>query len=430
MPAIIVIGGQWGDEGKGKIVDNLAQNCDLVVRFSGGDNAGHTVINPQGEFKLHLIPSGIFAPGVRPVIGNGCAINPSVLLGEIDELNAKGVDTSRLCISDRAHLIMPWHTTLDGLEETQRAGQAIGTTKKGIGPAFADKIARTGLRAGDLLDRVTLKERLAEVLHFKNLLLTRIFEREEVSLEAVYAEFCGYADRLAPHICETVGLVNDALDRGEMVMLEGAQGTLLDPDFGTYPYCTSSPVIAAGGCLGAGIGINRIDEIYGVFKAYCTRVGAGPFPTELDNEDGERIRQRAHEFGTTTGRPRRCGWFDAVAARYSQRINEFSGAFITRLDILDNFETINICTGYRLDGELMHHFPASINELARCEPVYEAQPGWGQDTGAIREFDQLPENARRYIHRLEELMGCPAAIVSVGPAREQTIVVRDICGSK
>jgi len=430
MRAIVVIGGLWGDVGKGKMVDNLAQKCNLVVRFSGGDNAGHTVINPQGEFKLHLIPSGIFAPGVRSIIGNGCAVNPRVLIGEIEELNAKGVDTSRLCISNRAHLIMPWHTTLDGQEETLRAGQALGTTGKGIGPAFADKVARTGLRAGELLDKPVLKAHIEEILYFKNLVLTRIFDLEPISADAVYAEFCGYADRLAPYICETVGLVNDALDRGEMLMLEGAQGTLLDTDFGTYPFCTSSPAIAAGGCVGAGIGINRINEVYGVFKAYCTRVGAGPFPTELHDADGERIRERAHEFGTTTGRPRRCGWFDAVAARYSQRINGFTGAFITRLDILDMFDQIKICTSYRLDGKLINYFPANIHELERCEPVYEEMPGWGEDIGSVREFENLPLNAQRYVRRLEELMGCPAAIVSVGPAREQTITVRDICGQQ
>ncbi len=430
MPAIVVIGGQWGDEGKGKIVDNLAQQCAMVVRFSGGDNAGHTVINPQGEFKLHLIPSGIFVPGVRCIIGNGVAINPKVLISEIAELNRDGVVTDNLCISDRAHLILPWHTMLDGLEESRRAGQAIGTTGKGIGPAFADKTARTGIRVGDLLNRDTLKAELERALEFKNLVLTRIFEQEALSLDAVYEEFCGYADTLRPYIRETIGLVNEALDEGQMVMLEGAQGTLLDTDFGTYPYCTSSPVVAAGGCLGAGVGVKRIDDVYGVFKAYCTRVGGGPFPTELNDAEGDRIRERAHEYGTTTGRPRRCGWFDGVAARYSQRINAFSGSFITRLDILDTFTRIKVCTAYQLDGKQIDYFPAAIRELARCEPVYEELEGWRQDTRAVRRFEDLPENAQCYVRRLEALTGCPACIVSVGPKRDQTIVVTDVCRAR
>lgn len=425
MPAIIIIGGQWGDEGKGKIVDNLSPRFDIIARFSGGDNAGHTVINPQGEFKLHIVPSGIFSDKVC-VIGNGVVVNPESLIKEIEELNRRGIDTSRLCISDRAHLIMPYHLLLDRLEEERRGKTAIGTTHKGIGPAFADKAARTGIRAVDLLDKAALRERLAAALEYKNLILEKIYGQSRLELEDIYRQYAGYADRLRPYIKETVSIINDALANGRNVLLEGAQGTLLDPDFGTYPFCTSSSAIAAGGCAGAGISANRIGGIYGVFKAYCTRVGAGPMPTELHDDDGKLIRERAQEFGTTTGRPRRCGWFDAVAAAYSQRINGFSGALITRLDILDVFKTIKICTGYELDGKPLADFPADISALARCRPVHEEMPGWQAATENIREFEDLPAAAQNYIFRLEELIGCPVSLVSVGAGREQTIVRQTI----
>jgi adenylosuccinate synthase len=426
MPAITVIGGQWGDEGKGKIVDLLAQQADVVVRFSGGDNAGHTVVNPHGEFKLHLIPSGIFSPSTTCIIGNGVVINPAVLLDEIDQLNKRGVDTSRLFISDRAHLVMPYHILLDGLEEESRGGKALGTTRKGIGPAFADKTARLGVRTGDLLDETALMERLRPILDFKNTILTKIYGVSPLSLDDVYRQYCQYGERLAPYIREITIMLEEALDREELVLLEGAQGALLDPDFGTYPYTTSSSPLAAGSCLGSGLSPVRLRSIIGVFKAYCTRVGSGPMPTELKEETGTMIRERAHEYGTTTGRPRRCGWFDAVAARFSTRINGFTGIAVTRLDVLDSFPSMKLCVGYKLDGDTIDYFPGSVATLERCQPIYEELPGWQTATSDIREFERLPLEARQYITRLEELLACPVNLISVGQGREQSIMVGSI----
>jgi len=421
MPVIAVIGAQWGDEGKGKIVDLLAEKARVVVRFSGGDNAGHTVINHYGEFGLHLVPSGIFYPGVTCIIGNGVVINPAVLMGEIDQLNQKGVDTTGLFISDRAHLIMPYHTLLDGLEEQSRGGKAIGTTRKGIGPAFADKTARLGIRVGDLLDKGVFLERLRSILEYKNTILTKVYGVNPLSLEEIYTQYCRYGELLTPRIRETTVMLAEALGRNELVMLEGAQGTLLDPDFGTYPYTTSSSPLAGGSCLGAGIGPTRIDRVLGVFKAYCTRVGSGPMPTELKNETGDLIRERAHEYGTTTGRPRRCGWFDAVAARFSTRINGLTGIALTRLDVLDVLPHLKICVGYKLEGQTIDYFPGSITVLDRCQPIYEELPGWQSPTSDIRDYEQLPADAKQYISKLEELTSCPVNIVSIGARREQTI---------
>jgi len=421
MPVVAIVGAQWGDEGKGRVVDMLAQQARMVVRFSGGDNAGHSVVNPHGKFKLHLIPSGIFDPGVVCIIANGVVINPEVLIGEMDRLNERGVDTSHLFISDRTHLIMPYHLLLDGLEEEARGGKALGTTRKGVGPAFTDKAARLGIRAGDLLDRRALRERLSTVLQYKNTILTKVYKTKPLSLEEVYTQYCRYGERLAPHIRETTIMLDEALGRGEMVILEGAQGALLDPDFGTYPYTTSSSPLAAGACLGAGLGPTRLDRVLGVYKAYCSRVGSGPMPTELDDETGELIREEAHEYGTTTGRPRRCGWFDAVAARFSSRINGLTGAVVTRLDILDILPSLKICVGYELDGKTIDYFPASVTALARCKPVYEELPGWLTPTTGIRRYDQLPDEARRYVTRLEELISCPVNLICVGPEREAVI---------
>ena len=421
MSVIAVIGAQWGDEGKGKVVDLLAQKARVVVRFSGGDNAGHTVVNPYGEFTLHLIPSGIFSSQAVCIIGNGVVINPAVLIDEIDQLNQRGVDTSRLFISDRAHLIMPYHIRLDGLEEEWRGGKAIGTTRKGIGPAFADKVARYGIRAGDLLDKEALLERLRLVLDYKNTILTKVYGVSPLSLDEVYSQYCQYGERLAPYIKDTTIILEEALSREELVLLEGAQGTLLDPDFGTYPYTTSSSPLAGEGCLGTGIGPTKLSRILGVFKAYCSRVGTGPMPTELKDETGDLIRERGHEYGTVTGRPRRCGWFDAVAARFSTRINGFTGAAITRLDILDTFPTLKICVGYKLDGQTIDYFPGNIATLEKCQPIYEELPGWQTSTTDIREYEQLPAKARQYVARLEELISCPANLICVGPEREQTI---------
>jgi len=421
MPVIAVLGAQWGDEGKGKVVDMLAQQASMVVRFSGGDNAGHSVVNPHGEFKLHLIPSGIFNAEVACIIGNGVVINPKVLIGEMDNLNERGVNTGNLFISDRAHLIMPYHLLLDGLEEEARGGKAIGTTRKGVGPAFTDKAARLGIRAGDLLDREALRERLRSVIDYKNVILTKVYGAKPLSLDEVYTQYCQYGERLAHHIRETTVMLDEAVNGGELVILEGAQGVLLDPDFGTYPYTTSSSPLAAGACLGAGLGPTRLDRAVGVYKAYCTRVGGGPMPTELHDETGELIRERAHEYGTTTGRARRCGWLDTVAARFSSRINGLTGAVITRLDILDILPSLKICIGYELDGKKIDYFPGNIAALARCKPVYEELPGWQSDTTDIRDYDQLPEAARNYVSRVEELISCPVNLVCVGPGREQSI---------
>lgn len=426
MAVVAIIGGQWGDEGKGKIVDLLAEKARVVVRFSGGDNAGHTVVNPYGEFRLHLVPSGIFHPQVTCIIGNGVVINPAVLLEEIGELQKRGVDTHRLFISARAHLIMPYHILLDGLEEEARGKEAIGTTRKGIGPAFADKIARLGIRVGDLLDKDVFLARLSSVLELKNVILTKVYGVSPLSLEEVYEQYCHYAEQLSPFIRETDLMLQDAVSRKEVVLLEGAQGTLLDPDFGTYPYVTSSSPLAGGSFIGAGLCPTRIDHILGVFKAYTTRVGGGPMVTELKDETGALIRERAHEYGTTTGRPRRCGWFDTVAGRFSVRVNGFTGIALTRLDVLDAFSVVKICTGYRVDGKTLDYFPSNVAVLEKCQPIYEELPGWQVPTSEIRDFKKVPPQARRYVKRVEELLSCPVDIISVGARREQTIRVRSV----
>lgn len=421
MPAIAIIGGQWGDEGKGKIVDLLAQRADIVVRFSGGDNAGHTVVNSYGEFKLHLVPSGIFSTRATCVMGNGIVINPQVLLEEIELINKRGVDTSRLHISDRAHLIMPYHVLLDGLEEECRGGKAIGTTRKGIGPVYADKMSRTGIRAGDLLDKLLFRERLECALEYKNAVLTKVFKREPLSLEAIYRQYLDYGDRLSRYIGDVFPILDTALAQNKVVLLEGAQGTLLDPDFGTYPFVTSSSPLAANACLGSGLNPTQLTRSYGVFKAYCTRVGSGPFPTELDDATGSLIRERGHEYGTTTGRARRCGWFDAVVSRFSTRLNGLAGAIITRLDIMDTLPVVKICTNYVIEGKELDRMPSNAADLAKCQPVYEELPGWQCPISGIRKYNDLPLAARRYLARIEQLIGCPISIVSVGQHAEQTI---------
>lgn len=426
MPVVAVIGAQWGDEGKGRIVDMLAEKARYVVRFSGGDNAGHTVVNPYGEFKLRLTPSGIFYKDATSIIGNGVVINPAVLNAEIDGLNQRGIDTSRLLISDRAHLIMPWHTIIEGLEEKARGDKAIGTTLKGIGPTFADKAARNGIRIGDLLDKAYFKERLEQVLELKNAILTKLYGEKPLSFKEIYRQYCAYADRWAPYICDTSVILAEAIKRDENILMEGAQGVLLDPDYGTYPFCTSSSPMSANAALGAGIAPNQLDQILGVFKAYQTRVGAGPMPTEQDNEVGETIRQRGQEFGTVSGRARRCGWFDAVAARMSARVNGYTSIVITRLDILDTLPSLKICTGYKLNGKMIDYFPAGIKALENCEAVYEEMPGWQKPTSNARKFKELPINAQKYIQRLEELVGAPADIISIGKSREQTVVRKEI----
>jgi adenylosuccinate synthase len=421
VAVIVIVGGQWGDEGKGKIIDLLAEKAKVVARFSGGDNAGHTVINPYGEFRLHLVPSGIFNPRVTCIIGNGVAINPAVLLEEIDNLHKHDVDTSRLFISDRAHLIMPYHTLLDALEEERRSKGAIGTTRRGIGPAFADKVARWGIRAGDLLDKDTFWSRLSAGLEFKNIILTKVYQVSPLSLKEIYDQYCHYGEQLASFICETSSIIRKAATKGEFVLLEGAQGALLDPDFGTYPYVTSSSPLAGAGCIGAGLGPRQIDRVMGVFKAYSTRVGAGPMPTELKDEIGDLIRKRAREYGATTGRPRRCGWFDAVAGRFSVQINGLSDIALTHLDVYDGFPSIKICTAYKFNDEVLTSFPGDIAILAKCQPIYEELDGWQESISGIRNFEKLPAGARNYMSRLEDLLSCPISLVSVGPDRRQII---------
>jgi adenylosuccinate synthase len=426
MPVAAVIGAQWGDEGKGKIVDMLAEKARYVVRFSGGDNAGHTVVNPHGEFKLRLTPSGIFYKNTTSIIGNGVVINPAILNNEVDNLNARGIDTSKLLISDRAHLIMPYHIVIEGLEEDALGDKAIGTTRKGIGPAFVDKVARTGIRAGDLLDKAYFRDRLTTTLESKNKILTKVYGVKALSLDEIYNQYCQYADRWVSRICDTSAVLAAAIERNEPVLLEGAQGFLLDPDYGTYPFGTSSSPTSANACLGSGIAPNKITHILGVFKAFQTRVGAGPMPTELKDATGDAIRERGQEYGTVSGRARRCGWFDVVAARLSVRINGFNSMVITRMDILDNMPHLKICTGYKIDGKTIDNFPASIAMLEKCEPVYEEAAGWEKPTSDIRRFKDLPLNAQRYINRLEELIGCPVSHISVGKHREQTIVRKSI----
>lgn len=428
MPATVVIGGQWGDEGKGRIVDLLARNAQVVARYSAGNNAGHTVINERGEFALRLVPAGIFYGDKACVIGNGCAVDPAVLLQEIETLEARGISTERLHLSDRAHVIMPWHPLIDQADERLRGAQAIGTTGRGVGPAFVDKVGRAGIRIADLVDAVAFKERLRVLLEYKNRVLERLYGLPPLSFDEVYTRYREYGERLAPYVTDTALLVQAALDRGEEVLLEGAQGALLDLDFGTYEFVTSSvpSSTAAGAALGVGIGPHEIRRVVGVYKAYTTRVGNGPMPTELFDEEGERLRQRGWEYGTVTGRPRRCGWFDAVAARYTARLNGVTSAVVSRLDILDTFPTVRICTAYRVDGAELTAFPASSTVLARCTPVYEDWPGWMQPTSEVRRFEDLPPAAQAYVRRIGELLGCPVDIISVGPAREQAIQVRPI----
>ncbi|UCC17681.1 MAG: adenylosuccinate synthase [Dehalococcoidales bacterium] len=421
MPVIAVIGAQWGDEGKGKVIDMLAEKADIVVRFSGGDNAGHTIINPFGKFVLQLVPSGIFNLDTTCIIGNGVVVNPAVLLEEMTSLNQRGISTDNLLISDRANIIMPYHLVLEGYEEEARGKSAIGTTRKGIGPAFADKTARIGIRMGDLLDKAFFPERLKSILEYKNNIITRVYKAEPLSYKEIYGQYCEYAEKLAPLIRETSLILDNAIKDGSHILLEGAQGTLLDPDFGTYPYATSSSPMAGGASIGAGIGPTRIDAVVGVYKGYITRVGAGPMPTRLDDELGEMLRERGNEYGAVSGRPRDCGWFDAVSARMTNRLNGFTGLAITKLDNLDTLPVIRICTAYELDGKTIDYFPGTISALERVKPIYEEMPGWQTDISGVLEYDGLPEKTKKYIARLEELLSCPVNFISVGPERSQTI---------
>ena len=421
MPAIVLIGGQWGDEGKGRIVDLLSEKAHIVTRYSAGNNAGHTVTNDRGTFKLRLVPAGIFYPGKICILGNGMAINPGSLLQEIDDLESRGIETDQLYLSDRAQVVMPWHPLIDKLDEELRGKNAIGTTGYGIGPTFVDKVARIGIRVGDLIAPEVFKDRLSYVLDYKNRILTKLYDADPLSFDEVYEEYCGYGSRLAPRVRDTTAIVQQALADGETVVLESAQGSLLDLDAGTYEFVSSSvpSSLAAGACVGIGIGPTQIDRVYGVYKAYMSRVGAGPMPTELFDADGQQLRDVGKEYGTATGRPRRVGWFDAVASRYTARVNGLTGVLLTGLAVLDGFEQVKICTAYRVDGEEVSEFPASVGKLQRAEPVFETMPGWNANIADVRSWDELPREAQNYVRRVEELMGFPIALVTVGLERAQ-----------
>ncbi len=421
MTVTAIVGAQWGDEGKGRIVDYLAQRADMVIRFQGGDNAGHTVVNDRGDFRLHLVPSGIFNPATRCIIGPGAVVNPDTLLAEMAELAAAGVDLANLWLSERAHVVLPYHRLLDGLEESARGGKSIGTTKRGIGPAYADKAARTGVRLGDLLRPAYLRERLAATLPQKNLTLAH-FGQPPLALDDLLALAETWCSALGSRIVDTLPLVQAAVRGGQAVLLEGQLGVMRDLDWGTYPFVTSSSPIAGGAAAGAGLPPAAITEVIGVVKAYCTAVGAGPFPTELKDDTGEQLRTVGQEYGATTGRPRRCGWLDAVALPYAAWLNGFTGLAITKLDVLDGLPELKICTGYRLDGEIIARVP-DTPDMERCEPVYEAWPGWSEPTRAARTWNDLPAKAQAYLRRIEELAGAPIRYVSVGPEREQLIVI-------
>ncbi len=421
MPVYAVVGGQWGDEGKGKVIDMLAGKAHVVIRAQGGDNAGHTIVNPQGKFALHLVPAGIFNPSTLCVIGPGVALNPTALVAELDELHARGVQTGNLRISDRAHLILPYHVLLDSLQEEERGDGGLGTTGRGIGPTYVDKVSRKGIRAGDLLDPDRFRSKVAHAAeHIAPILGTAGLT---LSVEDICASYLAIADRLRGQIGEVSMAIQDAIDRDETILIEGAQGSLLDLDHGTYPYVTSSSPTVAGLCLGAGIGPRYLSQALGVFKAYSTRVGTGPMPTELDDDVGTFLREEGHEYGTTTGRPRRCGWFDAVVGRHSAIVNGFDGIVLTRLDILDKLEELKVCVAYELDGVTIHHMPSSVEELDRCVPIYETLPGWSRPVAHVREWDELPLEAQTYVKRLESLMRVPITHVGIGESREDMIVL-------
>jgi adenylosuccinate synthase len=429
MPAIVLIGAQWGDEGKGKVTDLLGERVQYVVRYQGGNNAGHTVVLPDGrKFALHLLPSGVLTPGCVPVIGNGVVIDPKVLLAEIDGLTARGVSCDRLLISADAHLIMPHHRALDRVVERYLGSARIGTTGRGIGPAYGDKVARVGIRVQDLLDPGILRQKLELVLREKNQVLVKVYNRKAIDVGAVVEEYLTYGERLRPYIADTRLELARALDRGATVLLEGAQGTLLDVDHGSYPFVTSSNPTAGGACVGSGIPPTRISRVIGVIKAYTTRVGAGPFPTELFDENGAHLSTVGAEFGTTTGRARRTGWFDAVVARYAVRVNGFTDLFLTKLDVLSGLERVKICVAYEVDGERVDEMPMTQTALHHAKPIYEEMPGWLDDLSKCRSVEDLPDNARRYVERIEELSGARVSVVGVGPGRDENVILHPLLG--
>ena len=426
MSSVVVVGTQWGDEGKGKITDFLSEKAEVIARYQGGDNAGHTIKFNGVTYKLHLIPSGIFAENKISVIGNGVVINPKSLVEEIAYLHEHGVATNNLRISDRAHVVLPYHILLDQLQEDAKGDQKIGTTIKGIGPAYMDKAARVGIRVADLLDKEIFAERLRSNLEEKNRTFTKLFGTAPIEFEDVFEEYYQYGQEIKQYVCDTSVVLNDALDANKRVLFEGAQGVMLDIDQGTYPFVTSSNPVAGGVTIGSGVGPSKIDKVVGVCKAYTSRVGDGPFPTELHDEVGQQIREIGKEYGTTTGRPRRIGWFDTVVMRHSKRVSGITNLALNSIDVLSGLETVKICTAYERNGEQILHYPASLKELAECTPIYEELPGWSEDITACRTLEELPENARNYVYRIAELVGVRISTFSVGPDRDQTNVLEDI----
>ncbi|CDM92523.1 MULTISPECIES: adenylosuccinate synthase [Limnospira] len=425
MANVIVIGAQWGDEGKGKVTDLLSKSADVVVRYQGGVNAGHTVVVNGQTFKLHLIPSGILYPDTECIIGSGTVIDPKILIGELDQLEELGISTAKLMIAQTAHVTMPYHRLIDQASEERRGTRKIGTTGRGIGPTYADKSERTGIRVIDLMDSESLRSQLEWTIKYKNVLLEKLYDLPPVDPEAVITEYLGYAERLRPHVVDASLKIDNAVRKRYNILFEGAQGTLLDLDHGTYPYVTSSNPVAGGACVGAGVGPTMIDRVIGVAKAYTTRVGEGPFPTEMVDGIGQVLCDRGAEFGTTTGRQRRCGWFDGVIGRYAVRINGLDCLAITKLDVLDELEEIKVCVAYNLDGERCEDFPSDGRKFARCQPIYETLPGWKKSTAECRDLEDLPKQALDYLKFLAELMEVPIAIVSLGASRDQTIIVED-----
>ncbi|SDK22514.1 adenylosuccinate synthase [Sediminibacillus albus] len=426
MSSVVVVGTQWGDEGKGKITDFLSQNAEVVARYQGGNNAGHTIKFDGITYKLHLIPSGIFFNDKTCVLGNGMVIDPKALVEELKYLHDKGVSTDNLRISNRAHVILPYHLKLDALQEEEKGINKIGTTKKGIGPAYMDKAARVGIRIADLLDKEAFREKLEQNLKDKNRLFEKVYETDTLKVEDILEEYFEYGQQVKDYVCDTSVVLNDALDEGRRVLFEGAQGVMLDIDQGTYPFVTSSNPIAGGVTIGSGVGPSKINHVVGVSKAYTTRVGDGPFPTELHDEIGNKIREVGKEYGTTTGRPRRVGWFDSVVVRHARRVSGITDLSLNSLDVLTGIETLKICTAYQYKGETIHEFPASLRDLAECEPVYEEMPGWTEDITGVRSLHELPENARHYLERISQLTEIPLSVFSVGPDRKQTNVVRSV----
>jgi adenylosuccinate synthase len=428
MPAVVLVGAQWGDEGKGKATDLLGRRVDAVVKFNGGNNAGHTIVIGSEKYALHLLPSGILTPGCIPIIGNGVVIDLGVLFSELDGLIERGVDVSRLLVSASAHVIPSYNRTLDQVTERFMGSRRIGTTGRGIGPTYADKMSRVGVRVQDLFDEAVLREKVAGALNFKNQVLVKVYNRRAVDVEHVVDELLSYAERLRPMVADTTLVLSELLDAGRTVVLEAGQATLLDVDHGTYPFVTSSNATAGGACTGSGIPPTRVSGVIAIVKAYTTRVGEGPFPTELLDDLGERLRTVGAEFGTTTGRPRRCGWFDAVIGRYASRINGVTDFVLTKLDVLTGLEEIPVCVAYDVDGVRHDEMPMTQVEFAKAKPIYQVFPGWDEDISKARTLADLPPNARDYVHGLEELMGSRISAIGVGPGRDETIAVHDLLG--